>query len=623
MPAKIPTPTEIHRDEPSHVFDQFAAIRLYQPGLTFSPDGSEIAYVTNTSGQFNLWRQSSSGGYPHQLTSFEDQAVRQIAWSPDGETILFTADRDGDEMNQAYRIPAAGGWPEALTDLPAVQHYLADGDAWSPDGRTVAYAGNDRSPTDQDVIVRDLNGGEVGRPIARDGVFSPVFWSPDGASLTVIEAHSNMNLDIHLVSLADGNTRCLTSHEGEVKFIPGPWAPDGSGFYLLTDEDREFIGVAFLDVASGERRWLETPDWDVEDLALSPDGRYLAWVVNQEGYSRLSLRDLTTGQLVQLPAIPDGTISIYPGARSVFFTPSSDKLGFLMAQPRHPAEVFVLDLAAHTLTQLTHGAMSGIPDAQMVGPEVVQFPTFDGHQISAFLYRPAGDGPFPAVLSIHGGPEAQELPRYFPLYQYLLSRGIAVLAPNIRGSTGYGKTYQRLIHRDWGGGDLRDFESCVEFLRDLDWIDRERLGVYGGSYGGFATLTCVTRLPDVWAAAVEIVGPANLVTFAKAVPPTWRRFMAEWVGDPETEEAFLMERSPITYVDRITAPLFVIQGANDPRVVKSESDQIVERLRARGVAVRYDIYEDEGHGFTRRSNQLRAMRDTAAFFEERLLPNAD
>jgi dipeptidyl aminopeptidase/acylaminoacyl peptidase len=223
------------------------------------------------------------------------------------------------------------------------------------------------------------------------------------------------------------------------------------------------------------------------------------------------------------------------------------------------------------------------------------------------------------ILSIHGGPEWQERPMYLSsgLYQYLLTRGMGILAPNVRGSTGYGKTYQKLIHRDWGGAELGDFKAAAEYLKGLDWVDGDRLGVYGGSFGGFATLSCVSRLPEYWAAAVDIVGPSNLVTLARTAPPTWRRMMAKWIGDPDTEADFMMERSPITYVDQIRAPLFVIQGANDPRVVKAESDQIVDGLRARGVEVRYDVYEDEGHGFTRRANELKATGDTAAFFEER------
>ena len=223
------------------------------------------------------------------------------------------------------------------------------------------------------------------------------------------------------------------------------------------------------------------------------------------------------------------------------------------------------------------------------------------------------------VVSIHGGPEYQERPAYQPLYQYLLSRGIAVLATNVRGSTGYGKSYQRLVQRDWGGDDLKDWDHAVKWLHAQDWADPERIGVYGGSYGGFAVLTCVTRLPDYWKAAVDVFGPSNLVTFAKAVPPTWRRFIARFVGDPETEAVFLLERSPITYVENVKTPLLVIQGATDPRVVQSESDQMVEKLRSLGREVEYVVFEDEGHGFTKRTNELKAARLSAAWLEQHLL----
>jgi dipeptidyl aminopeptidase/acylaminoacyl peptidase len=338
----------------------------------------------------------------------------------------------------------------------------------------------------------------------------------------------------------------------------------------------------------------------------------LIWLVNEQGYTRLHGRNLETGAEVAMPEVPQGVQIAMTVSRTGM------KIGILLVRPTRPAEVMVIDLEAGTVTDLTWGFLGGIDPADLIAPELIAYPTHDGRKVPAWLIRPKGDGPFPVVLSIHGGPEYQERPAYSPLYQYLLSRGIGVMAPNVRGSTGYGKSYQKLIHHDWGGDELLDFKAAAEYLRSLDWVDGDRLGVYGGSFGGFATLSCVTRLPEYWAAAVDIVGPSNLVTFAKAVPPTWRRFMTKWVGDPETEVDFLMERSPITYVDQVRAPLFVIQGANDPRVVKGESDQIVERLRARGVEVKYDVYEDEGHGFTRRSNEIKAMGDTAQFFIDHL-----
>jgi dipeptidyl aminopeptidase/acylaminoacyl peptidase len=597
-----------HRNR--YTFEQFAATRRYQPALSFSPDGSEIAYSTNTSGQFNLWRQSSDGGYPHQITTFSDQAVRSLAWSPDGATIVFRADHQGNERHQIYRVPARGGRPEQLTDAPQVQHHLG-GMPWSPDGSSILYNGNDREPADQDVLVQNVETGEVRRVMQSGGLLFGLSWSPDGRKIAVMHAKSNTSIDGYLLDVESSEAKHLTPLDVEMRFVPSAWAADGSGFYVLTDEDREHVGLAFYDLAAARYRWVETPEWDVEHVTASKDGRYLVWSLNEDGYSRLYVRRLDTGEMVDLPDMPAGAIE------SMTMTTDGSKLAMLLHRADHPAEIYVVDVDAGTVARLTYGFLGGIDENDLIQPEIIRYATHDGRDIPALLYRPKGDGPFGIVLSIHGGPESQERPNYAynGLYQYWLSRGIGVLAPNVRGSTGYGKTYQKLIHRDWGGAELKDFEEAVKYLHALDWVDPERIGVFGGSFGGFATLSCVSRLPDYWAAAVDIIGPSNLVTFAKAVPPTWRRLMAQWVGDPETEVDFLMERSPITYVDQIKAPLFIIQGANDPRVVKPESDQIVEKLRARGVDVRYDVYEDEGHGFTKRENELRALKDVAEFME--------
>ncbi|MCA1555015.1 MAG: prolyl oligopeptidase family serine peptidase, partial [Chloroflexi bacterium] len=252
---------------------------------------------------------------------------------------------------------------------------------------------------------------------------------------------------------------------------------------------------------------------------------------------------------------------------------------------------------------------------------LIRYQSFDGREVPAWLYKPKNsNGKAPVVLSVHGGPEAQERPlyNYSGMYQYWLSRGIGVLATNIRGSTGYGKSYQKAIRRDWGGGELRDEECAVKYLHSLDWVDPERIGFFGGSFGGFSCLSCVTRLPDYWKAAVGWFGPSNLITFVNSVPPYWKRYMKQWVGDPNEDRDLLIERSPITYVDKVKTPLFIVQGANDVRVVKAESDQFVEKLRERGVTVRYDVYDDEGHGFTKRHNELKALKDSAEFLEQHL-----
>ncbi|HET7568660.1 MAG TPA: S9 family peptidase [Gaiellaceae bacterium] len=594
-------------------FEQFFAFRRFLPVAQFTPDGSRVLFVSNISGQFNLWSVAVDGGWPEQLTSFTDRSVREVAVAPDG-TILFAADKDGDEFTQLFRIPAGGGWPEQLTDLEQVQHAIFPS-AWSPDGARFAYSANARTQTDQEVFVQDGDGEP--RVLFGEGMYAfGGLFSPDGRSLLAIDFRGNTDTSIHLLDAESGEARELTPHEGQVKFLPGPWAADGSGFYVVTDEGREFQGLAFQRL-DGSREWVEAPECDVEEVSGSADGRVLAWTENVDGWGRLRLRDVERGEDLPAPKLPQGLGTAY-GASGLSLSRDGSRAALVWDQPGRPPEVYVVETATGEARPVTESRLAGFARLRLREPELVAYPSFDGREIPAWLYRPEGEAPAPFVLAVHGGPEAQERPVYRPVYQYLLSRGIGVLATNIRGSTGYGKTYQTLIHHDWGGGDLEDWRHAAEWLRARDFVDGDRLGVYGGSYGGFATLTCVTRLPEYWAAAVDIVGPSNLVTFARAVPPQWRRFMAQWVGDPDTEEDFLRERSPITYVDRVRAPLLVIQGARDPRVVKPESDQMVERLRELGREVEYEVFEDEGHGFTRYTNEIRGYRLTCEWLERHL-----
>jgi dipeptidyl aminopeptidase/acylaminoacyl peptidase len=587
--------------------------------LSFSADGAYLLFASNISGQFNLWRVPVEGGWPDQLTSFTDETVRRVGVSPTDGRILLCADHDGDEFHQIYLLDADRGWPQKLTNEPQVQHYVSSV-AWSEDGTKFAYAANARKPTDMEVWVRDAESGET-HPVFGEEKFSfPGPFSPDGSKLLVLDLRNNSDSSIHLVDLESGETRELTPHDEDAIFFPGPWARDGSGFYLVTDVGSEFRGLAFYDLATDTYEWVEEPTQDVDDVTLSGDGRVLAWLVNDQGYARLRLRDLETGQDLPEPELPGGARPHLTGAEPpLALSPDGSHAALIVANPRRPPEAWIVETATGQSRPVTDSRLGGLLEDDLVDVELVSYPTFDGREIPASLYRPDVEGKVPVVLSIHGGPEAQERPVYQPLYQYLLSRGIAVMATNIRGSTGYGKSYQRLVQRDWGGGDMQDWEHAAKWLREQDWVDADKIGVYGGSYGGFAVLTCVTRLPEYWGAAVDIFGPSNLVTFAKAVPPTWKRFIARFVGDPETEADFLMERSPITYVDNVRAPLLVIQGATDPRVVKGESDQLVEKLQSLGREVEYVVFEDEGHGFTKRPNELKAYRLAAEWLEQHLL----
>jgi dipeptidyl aminopeptidase/acylaminoacyl peptidase len=601
-------------------FERFIAFRAFGAVLAFSPDAEHVYFVSDLSGQYNLWRVAAGGGWPEQLTAFTDWTVRLAAFARSGDRLAFCADHDGDEFNQIFLADAEGGWPEQITDAPQVQHYVMPG-AFSPDGGRLAYAANARTLTDMETWVRDLATGET-TPVFGEGRFTfPAGWSPDGSSLLALDLRNNSDTSLHLIDLASGESTELTPHDEPTVFAPGPWRPDGSGFYLVTDEGREFKGLAFYDLAARTYDWVEAPEHDVTDVTLSDDGRVLAWLVNEEGYERLHVRDLESGDELPIGGLPDGVRPALVGAQPpIALSEDGSRVAILLTTPRRPPELYVADICDVHATRVTDSWIGGgIAEEQLCDAQLVGYESFDGRAIPAWLYRPPGIERRPVVLAIHGGPEAQELPLYNALYQYVASRGVAVLATNIRGSTGYGKTYQRLIQRDWGGGDLQDWDYAVRWLRAQDWVDPERIGVFGGSYGGFAVLTCVTRLPDYWAAAVDIFGPSNLLTFARAVPPTWRRMMKQFVGDPDEDAELLTERSPITYIENMQTPLLVIQGAKDPRVVQGESDQVVERLRELGRTVEYIVFEDEGHGFTKKENNIRARKAAADWLLSYLL----
>lgn len=589
-------------------FERFYAFRRFEPTLAFAPDES-VVFSCNISGQHNLWKAKLDGGWPEQLTAFTANAVRSVVVRAQDGLCLFSADEDGDEFHQLYLL-APGGWPQRITDAPTVQHFLLP-DAFAPDGSRYAYAANARTPTDMEVWIRDVDDGEA-VPVFGKGLFAvPAAWAPDGTQLLANDIRSNTDASIFLVQADGRGARELTPHEGEALFIPGPWSQDGRGFFFRTNFEREFSRLAFFDLDAGTWAYLDDAERDIDEVAGSRDGREAGWIENDRGWARLRLRDRPD------PQLPQGSI-FFLGA-GLTFSPDGRHAALIWDQARRPQEVYVVDVETGAARPVTESRIGMPRPEELVEPELVGIPTWDGRETPAWLYRPKTDGPAPYVLSVHGGPESQERPAYKPVSQYLCSRGIGVLATNIRGSSGYGKSYQQLVHRDWGGGDLRDLEHATLWLRDQEWADAERIGVAGASYGGFATLSCLSRLPELFAVGVDIVGPSNLITLTRAVPPTWKRFIAALIGDPDDDAEFLRERSPLTYAEAIRAPLLVIQGAKDPRVVKAESDQLVDRLRELGREVEYVVFDDEGHGFTRYANEVRAWRLAAEFLERHLV----
>ncbi len=604
--------------------ERFALYRRYM-ALALHPNG-DLLYSSDISGQFNLWRQpvlpTGVPGYSRALTGYRDRAVRSIVVSEDGHWAYFTADQDGDEQFQIYRVPANGGEVQPITQDRKVRHELHPG-GLRRDGRMLLYCDNGRDPKDMDAIARDLVRNTSTRPLSPGYLWALPTWDPTGRRFSAVQFHSNTKIHSFVYDVRRETTEEILPHDEERIVVAVDWTRDGKGLLILSDLEREFTGLDYYEIERRTAKPLATPPHDVETVGYAHRTGAIVIGVNEDGYTGF-YGGRPGARFRRIPARLPGCLGFTWGAN---FAVSTDgkRAAAVWETGTKPCEILLLDLPRKRSSWATDGFVGGVPDGPLRPPQLVRIQTWDGRRVPTFYYRPKGRirGRMPAVLSIHGGPESNERPgwQYAGLYAYLNAHGIAVVAPNIRGSTGYGRSYQVLIHHDWGGGELRDLEAVTQWMQGRPELDAHRFAVFGGSFGGFATLSCVTRLPQYWKAAVDIFGPSNLVTFARSVPPFWLRFMSKWVGDPDTEEAFLRERSPITYVDQVRADLLVIQGAQDPRVVKAESDQMVERLRAMGRSVDYLVFEDEGHGFTRVENMRKAYNVIGTFLAVHLSGN--
>jgi dienelactone hydrolase len=637
-------------------FERFASVRSYTGFDFLKNDPSWLIYIADTNGQFNVWRQRSSlssdgeAYASYQLTNFIDDTVRHIFPSPIDNSIIFFADHQGTENFQIYRIEDVFySWPEPITQNSKIRHEWG-AECFSHNGKCIAYGSNENNPSNMLLYIKDINSNSSGNNgtfcvTNKEGWYVPGYWSPDSKKLNCSQLVTLTDYVIWLLNTENGEMVKVIPSEDKMqkgRFTVGPWSPDGKGFYIISDLEREFANLAFYDIGKSKLEWISTPEHDIELVDLSSDGRLLTWTENVDGYSSIFTKNLRNGQVEEITNLSSNGV-----IENLKLSSDGKRLGIMMTTPTSPSDIYVLNMEntkeddynnknKSNIQKLSHSFLGNIPENVLIKPELIKYKSFDELEISAFLYKPEEEGEnvvdnkptkFGAVLSIHGGPTAQERPLYdySGLYQYLANNGLVVITPNFRGSTGYGKSFEKKIYHDWGGDELKDLEYAIKWLKSQDWIDATKIGVFGASFGGFATLSCITRLSQYnWKAAVDIVGPSNLVTFAKAVPEHWKRFMGELVGDPEKEEEFLKERSPITHVDSIsqTTNLLVIQGANDPRVVKNESDQIVERLRRKNMDIEYMVFEDEGHCFTKYTNLVKALKKSAEFLVEKLPINS-
>lgn len=589
-------------------------------GLDISPDGDTLVFGSTAEGVSQLYLLDLAGGPPRRLTGDAERSTQPL-WSPRGDLIAFLRDVGGDENYGVYVISPQGGEARDVTGAPG---FLHENHAWSADGTRLTYVSNRGGQFD--VYLSQVADGAVRRVTNHPAVHHNPRFSPDGRLIAHGSNRTDLpgNWDTFITSLEDGSERQLTQHQGEADEMSyyanqAPmFSPDGRRVLVASSVPGNYDLMA-IEVDSQQREWLVQSPWDESNGQWSPDGRFLAYVVNQDGNLVLHVMELASGRT--WPVSPGEGVSGATGMRgkggSYVWTPDSEQLVFSYSGPDEAGSIWLVPREGGPARHLYSSLPAEIDRSRLVRPEIIHYPSSDGRQISAFLYRPPqATGRVPGIIMPHGGPTGQSLNGWNPTVQYLVSRGFAVLLPNFRGSTGYGSEFQWLNRHDWGGGDLEDVVAGADWLIERGIVNR--LGITGGSYGGFMTMTAITRYPRRWSAAVAVVPLVDLNASYHTYREDMRQFLVRNLGTPEEHPELYRDRSPINHVERLEAPLLILAGERDPRCSVEHINAMSERLRAAGKTFEYVIYPHEGHGFQQREHRLDSVRRMADHFEHHL-----
>lgn len=580
---------------------------------SFSSDGKWISFIADLSGIPQVWVVPVEGGYPRMVTNGDDPVIG-AEWSPAGDWIAVTIAPGGGLNSQVYIVRPDGSGMRRLTDGGKDNNNF---NAWTGDGKKIVIDSSRLDPASRDCFLIDLATGEMKLISRNPGVGNVANLSHDGTLALLQRVRNRGDNNLYLLEVATGKDTLLTRHDGTAAYF-GELAPDGHAVYLGTDQDRDLAAFAALPVSgSGGPGKIEIlasrADGELAGWKLNRQGTMAALVWNIKGMTEISFYDLAHRKHLPGPRAP-GEIT---GGLS--FSPDGSKLVMSASGPAQPADLWVMEMGTQKLRQLTFSPHVGVDLGALVRPELVTFKAHDGLELSGWLYRPKNQkGPAPYVVSFHGGPEGQERPGFRSDYQALLAQGIGVFAPNVRGSSGFGKRFVNLDNGALRFDGVKDIKSCVDFLTSNHIADPKRIGITGGSYGGYMTMAGLTEYPDMFAAGVDLFGIVNFMTFFQHTQPWMAAISTTEYGDPATQKELLDRLSPIYKLDRIKAATMVQHGANDTNVPVIEAEQIVKTLKDRGVTVEYILFPDEGHGWRKTNNRIRSTVEEVRFFREHL-----
>ena len=583
------------------------------------PDGSGILISTRFGETSQIHAVETPGGARKQITFFPEP-INGASINPDKskKEFLFLKDVGGNEFAQIYLFDLNTGSYKLLTDGKS----LNGGVNWADKGDKFAYYSTQRNGKDYDLYIYDFAAGPK-MILQVEGAWSVADWSPDEKTLLVEKSVSASESYFYLLDIASGKLEQINPASEKISYGGASFSRDGKGVFITSDENSEFQILKYYDLATKTFLNLTTDiPWDVIGFTLSHKGDKLAFTTNEGGMHKLYLLDTKTKKYSEIKNLPKGLIPGYA------FNPTDTEIAFTSNTSTTPGDIYSVNLKTNKLVRWTYSEVGGLNTENFTSPELIQYPTFDSvdgktRMIPAYLFMPKNKkGPVPVVISIHGGPEGQYLPRFSSFIQFLVNElGVAVLAPNVRGSTGYGKTYLSLDNWKNREKSVEDIGKLIDWIQTQPSLDAKKVCVYGGSYGGYMVLSSMTHFNDRLACAIDVVGISNFVTFLENTQAYRRDLRRVEYGDeriPAMKE-FLNKISPTTNAHKITKPLFVVQGLNDPRVPAGEAEQIVKVVRENHGSVWYLLAKDEGHGFRKKSNIDYYNNAIVLFLEEHLL----
>ncbi len=604
---------------PSYTIEQFYK-NTNIGGGSFSSDKSKLLVSSNETGIYNLFEIPIDGSSAKQLTHSVKESFFGIAYFPNSDKVLLSYDEGGNENSHIYMRDEEG----TITDLTPYEGARTGFWGWDRDEKSFYFQSNKRNPKFMDLYQMPLESVEKGKPVSKmlyenkDGM-DVAAKSKNNRYFALTQSITTNNNEMYLYDRRSGKKMHISEHEGDATYNPQFFSLDHKYLYYLSNENSDFVYLSKYDVKSGKKQMIFKTDWDVQYAYHTYNEKYRIIGINEDGKTNVKMIDLDTNKEVQLPEIKGGDI------KSVGLTKDESRVRLVVGTSVSPNNIYVFDLGDTEARKLTNTLNPEIDPTNLVEAKVIRYESFDGVQIPAIYYQPkiaSADRKVPAVVWVHGGPGGQSRVGYFSLIQYMVNQGYAVLAVNNRGSSGYGKKFKSMDDRKHGDEDLKDCIWGKNFLAETGVVDENKIGIIGGSYGGYMTMAALTFAPEEFEVGVNIFGVTNWLRTLKSIPPYWESFrkaLYAEMGDPTTiDSVALYNKSPLFFADKVVKPLLVLQGANDVRVLQVESDEIVAGVKENGVPVEYIVFDDEGHGFRKKENEIKGYGQVVTFLDKYL-----